>query len=141
MFHKTPIYRYQIEVQEAYPKSAEWVHVTCWETEERAMKFVSFAEEAHPENRYRILDLRPWMREPEDAFLIQTKIEGYEYGTFTYKGDESVTFTYEGCDSFTINTDFGNVYLEGAAAEQAMFHIANKESFTIRMLYPNDESA
>ena len=131
MFHKTPIYRYQIEVQEAYPKSAEWVHVTCWETEERAMKFVSFAEEAHPENRYRILDLRPWMREPEDAFLIQTKIEGYEYGTFTY----------EGCDSFTINTDFGNVYLEGAAAEQAMFHVANKESFTIQMLYPNDENA
>ena len=131
MFHKTPIYRYQIEVQEAYPKSAEWVHVTCWETEERAMKFVSFAEEAHPENRYRILDLRPWMREPEDAFLIQTKIEGYEYGTFTY----------EGCDSFTINTDFGNVYLEGAAAEQAMFHIANKESFTIQLLCPNDENA
>lgn len=131
MFHKTPIYRYQIEVQEAYPKSAEWVHVTCFDTEERAMQFISSAEEAHPENRYRILDLRPWMREPEDAFLIQTKIEGYEYGTFTY----------EGCDSFTINTDFGNVYLEGAAAEQAMFHIANKESFTIRMLYPNDESA
>ena len=131
MFHKAPIYRYQIEVQEAYPKSAEWVHVTCLETEERAMQFISSAEEAHPENRYRILDLRPWMREPEDAFLIQTKIEGYEYGTFTY----------EGCDSFTINTDFGNVYLEGAAAEQAMFHIANKESFTIRMLYPNDESA
>ena len=131
MFHKTPIYRYQIEVQEAYPKSTEWVHVTCWETEERAMKFVSFAEEAHPENRYRILDLRPWMREPEDAFLIQTKIEGYEYGTFTY----------EGCDSFTINTDFGNVYLEGVAAEQAMFHIANKESFTIQLLCPNDENA
>ena len=131
MFHKTPIYRYQIEVQEAYPKSAEWVHVTCFDTEERAMQFISTAEEAHPENRYRILDLRPWMQEPEDAFLIQTKIEGYEYGTFTY----------EGCDSFTINTDFGNVYLEGAAAEQAMFHIANKESFTIRMLYPNDESA
>ena len=131
MFHKAPIYRYQIEVQEAYPKSAEWVHVTCLETEERAMQFISTAEEAHPENIYRILDLRPWMREPEDAFLIQTKIEGYEYGTFTY----------EGCDSFTINTDFGNVYLEGAAAEQAMFHMANKESFTIRMLYPNDESA
>ena len=131
MFHKTPIYRYQIEVQEAYPKSTEWVHVTCLETEEQAMKFVSIAEEAHPENRYRILDLRPWMQEPEDAFLIQTKIEGYEYGTFTY----------EGCDSFTINTDFGNVYLEGAAAEQAIFHMANKESFTIRMLYPNDESA
>ncbi len=131
MFHKTPIYRYQIEVREAYPKSAEWVHVTCWETEERAMKFVSFAEEAHPENRYRILDLRPWMREPEDAFLIQTKIEGYEHGTFAY----------EGCDSFTINTDFGSVYFEGAAAEQAMFHIANKESFNIQMLYPNDEDA
>ena len=131
MFHKTPIYRYQIEVQEAYPKSAEWVHVTCHDDKERAMKFVSFAEEAHPENRYRILDLRPWMREPEDAFLIQTKIEGYEYGTFTY----------EGCDSFTINTDFGNVYLEGAAAEQAMFHIANKESFTIQLLCPNDENA
>ena len=131
MFHKTPIYRYQIEVQEAYPKSAEWVHVTCFDTEERAMQFISTAEEAHPENIYRILDLRPWMREPEDAFLIQTKIEGYEYGTFTY----------EGCDSFTINTDFGNVYFEGAAAEQAMFHIANKESFTIQMLYPNDENA
>lgn len=131
MFHKTPIYRYQIEVQEAYPKSTEWVHVTCLETEERAMKFISTAEKSHPENRYRILDLRPWMREPEDAFLIQTKIEGYEYGTFTY----------EGCDSFTINTDFGNVYFEGAAAEQAMFHIANKESFTIQMLYPKDENA
>ena len=131
MYHKTPIYRYQIEVQEAYPKSAEWVHVTCFDTEERAMKFVSIAEEEHPENRYRILDLRPWMREPEDAFLIQTKMEGYEYGIFTH----------EGCDSFTIRTDFGNVYLEGAAAEQAIFHMANKESFTIRMLYPNDESA
>ena len=131
MYHKTPIYRYQIEVQEAYPKSAEWVHVTCCDTEERAMQFISTAEEAHPENIYRILDLRPWMQEPEDAFLIQTKIEGYKYGTFTY----------EGCDSFTINTDFGNVYLEGAAAEQAIFHMANKESFTIRMLYPNDESA
>ena len=129
MFHKAPIYRYQIEVQEAYPNSTEWVHVTCWETEERAMKFVSFAEKAHPENRYRILDLRPWMRESEDAFLIQTKIEGYEHGTFTY----------DGCGSFTINTDFGSVYFEGAAAEQAMFHIANKESFNIQMLYPNDE--
>ena len=131
MFHKTPIYRYQIEVREAYPKSAEWVHVTCRDTKERAMKFISTAEKTNPENIYRILDLRPWMREPEEAFLIQTKIEGFEYGTFTY----------EGCDSFIVNTDFGNVYLEGAAAEQAMFHVANKESFTIQMLYPNDEDA
>ena len=131
MFHKTPIYRYQIEVQEAYPKSAEWVHVTCLETEERAMQFISTAEKANPENLYRILDLRPWMREPEDAFLIQTKIEGYEHGTFTY----------DGFGSFTINTDFGSVYFEGAAAEQAMFHIANKESFNIQLLYPNDENA
>ena len=131
MFHKAPIYRYQIEVQEAYPNSTEWVHVICHDTIERAMQFISTAEKAHPENRYRILDLRPWMRESEDAFLIQTKMEGYEYGIFTN----------EGCDSFTINTDFGNVYFEGAAAEQAMFHIANKESFNIQMLYPNDESA
>ena len=131
MFHKAPIYRYQIEVQEAYPKSAEWVHVTCRDTKERAMKFISTAEKTNPENIYRILDLRPWMREPEEAFLIQTKIEGFEYGTFTY----------EGCDSFIVNTDFGNVYLEGAAAEQAMFHVANKESFTIQMLYPNNEDA
>lgn len=128
MFHKTPIYRYQIEVREAYPKSAEWVHVTCYDTKERAMQFVSTAEKTNPENLYRILDLRPWMREPEEAFLIQTRIEGCEYGTSTY----------EGCDSFIVNTDFGNVYLEGAAAEQAMFHVANKESFTIQMLYPND---
>ena len=131
MFHKAPIYRYQIEVQEAYPNSTEWVHVTCLETEERAMQFISTAEKANPENLYRILDLRPWMREPEDAFLIQTKIEGYEHGTFTY----------DGCADFTINTDFGSVYFEGAAAEQAMFHIANKESFNIQMLYPNDEDA
>ena len=131
MFHKAPIYRYQIEVREAYPKSAEWVHVTCCDTKERAMQFISTAEKTHPENIYRILDLQPCMREPEDAFLIQTKIEGYTYGTFTY----------EGCDSFTIRTDFGKVYFEGAAAEQAMFHIAEKESFTIQMLYPNDEDA
>ena len=35
----------------------------------------------------------------------------------------------------------GLMYLEGAAAEQAMFHIANKESFTIQLLCPNDEDA